>query len=461
MRIINVVFVVTVCCFLLLGPTIAQETRTATPEQRFFDWTEMKHATSVYANRRSRLMRMLGEQGIDFFIAPSAHGKSHGTTFRQTDGFMYFTGLELPHSVLVLDVRSRTSLVYAPRRDVRFESSSRRNDFPGRPLADDPELVRRSGIGEILPYESFENALSSWVSRDLTLSIDLGRSGPASAIEKDFIMDWNPAMTLLDRIYNVYPEATVSNAFHSVARLRMVKQPVEIEIMRRVVSLTAEAIRHAAAFIMDGVDERSLEAELEAVYKRGGAQRLSFSSIVKSGSNSLWPWRILAAHHDRRNRVMHDGDLVIFDVGTELDYYVSDVGRTFPVSGSFTKQQAEKLSMITAVSDAVIAAVRPGTTLPELLEVAIEAIPENERPYMQTGSFFGHHIGMSAGDPSLIDAPLEAGMVFTVEPWYYNHDDDISVFIEDVILVTEDGADVLTSVLPRSPEDLAQLVGRR
>ena len=76
----------------------------------------------------------------------------------------------------------------------------------------------------------------------------------------------------------------------------------------------------------------------------------------------------------------------------------------------------------------------------------------------QTPSFFGHHIGLSSGDPALMDISLEASMVFTVEPWYYNHDIDIAVFVEDVILVTEDGAEVLTSALPRTPEELEAMI---
>ena len=73
---------------------------------------------------------------------------------------------------------------------------------------------------------------------------------------------------------------------------------------------------------------------------------------------------------------------------------------------------------------------------------------------MQTPSFFGHHIGMAAGDPALVNEPLSAGMVFTVEPWYYNHDLEIAVFVEDVVLVTDDGAEVLTRTLPRTPEEI-------
>ena len=137
---------------------------------------------------------------------------------------------------------------------------------------------------------------------------------------------------------------------------------------------------------------------------------------------------------------------------------ISDVGRTFPVSGTFTPLQREKLLVSTAAADAIIAAVRPGITLLELTEIAYAAIPDDEEQYMQTPSFFGHHIGMSAEDPALLDEPLAPGMVFTVEPWYYNHDLEISVFVEDVILVTEDGAQVLTAGLGRTPEQLEAMI---
>jgi len=92
--------------------------------------------------------------------------------------------------------------------------------------------------------------------------------------------------------------------------------------------------------------------------------------------------------------------------------------------------------------------------------MAEAAIPADERPYMQTGVFFGHHIGLEVGDPSLPGAPLEPGMVFTVEPWYYNHELEIAVFVEDVILVTENGCENLTRDLPRSADGLEALMRR-
>ena len=129
----------------------------------------------------------------------------------------------------------------------------------------------------------------------------------------------------------------------------MVKGREEIALLRQAAEITSFGIRAAARTIHSGVDERSLEAEFEVEIKRRGAQRLAFDSIIKSGPNSLWPWRILASHYDRRNRSMRNGELVIFDVGCELDHYSSDVGRTFPVSGHFSDRQRQLIEMVVNV----------------------------------------------------------------------------------------------------------------
>ncbi|MEQ8424150.1 MAG: M24 family metallopeptidase, partial [Cyclobacteriaceae bacterium] len=168
--------------------------------------------------------------------------------------------------------------------------------------------------------------------------------------------------------------------------------------------------------------------------------------------------RILASHYERRNRKMQEGELVIFDVGCEYNNYVSDMGRTFPVSGKFTEEQKRILKMETAVSDAIIAAIKPGITFLDLKKVADSNIPQSEKKYMQVGLYFGHHLGLSSGDPNDTNAILRPGMIFTVEPWYYNHDKKISVFTEDEVLVTETGVEVLTKALPRTPEGLEKMM---
>jgi Xaa-Pro aminopeptidase len=445
---------------VLLGSQSAAAQGWPPPEEPYFEWTDLTFPAAEYDARRVRMMAVMTAAGGGVMLVPSGDGTTHGSTFRQENGFNYFTGLEVPRSMLLLHADAGTAALYLPRRDERFENPDRRNDFPGRALGDDPALSSRSGL-PVRDSRDLEALLGELARTETRVWIDAGHPGPIRPTGPHWSGGMEAEAAFQAFLSTQHPRLELVNAFEAVARLRMVKSPAEIEAMRRTAEATMSAIRHAAGRVSPGTDERTLEGEFELACKRAGAQRLAFSSIVKSGPNSLWPWRVLAAHYDRRNRAFEAGDLVIFDVGCELDYYSSDVGRTFPAGGGFSDRQREILEMVTAVSDAIIEAVRPGVTLAELRETAIRHIPENERRHMQTGSFFGHHVGLAVGDPALPELPLEPGMIFTVEPWYYNHSEGIAVFVEDEVLVTPDGSEVLTRGLPRDPDSLERLAGTR
>lgn len=429
-----------------------------TPEQRYSDWVRPGFRPQEYEFRRNRILDGLRATGGGLLLVPSSDGITHGETFRQLEDFWYLTGLEVPQSMLVLDARRDVSILFMPQRDPRFENPGRPNDFPGRPLLDDYRIRGIGGADDYRDIAELEGFLRERVGRGEILRVNAGAPGDVPDPVVPLVGSLDPTASLIRRLRDDYPDARLVNAFEIVARLRMVKSPAEIMRMRRAADATMAGIRAAAALVRPGVDERTLQGEFERACRQAGAQSIPFTPIIKSGPNSLWPWRVLAAHYNRRNRTLQDGDLVIFDVGCEINGYVSDVGRTFPVNGAFTEIQREKLLVSTRATEAVIAAVRPGVTLRELTQVAYDAIPDEEEPYMQTPSFFGHHIGLSAGDPALLDEPLAPGMVFTIEPWYYNHDLGVSVFVEEVLLVTEDGAEVLTDALPRNPDALEALV---
>ena len=134
---------------LVFGKTLAQPAAAQPPPtEAFFAWTRLQFAPEEYARRRAALGRLLADSGGGIFVAPSRAGLSDGTTFRQLEDFLYFTGLELPDSVLAIEAPTGRTTVFAPRRDARFENPSRPNDFPGRPLADDPALVNSDPEGE-------------------------------------------------------------------------------------------------------------------------------------------------------------------------------------------------------------------------------------------------------------------------------------------------------------------------
>ena len=429
-----------------------------TPEQRYADWAVPTFQAAEYQGRRSDLLAALARAGGGVFLVPSSDGVTHGETFRQLDDFLYLTGLELPGSLLALDADAGTAVLFTPARDFRFQNAGRANDFPGRPLGDDPAVARAAGLDGASPLMELPLRVAAWVADGRPLWVDPDAPGDVPVPRPVYVGRLGPVETLVLRLRGDHPGLTLRNAYPLVARARMRKSPAEVARMRRAADATAQAIRVTARSVAPGVTEATLQGIFEAACREQGALQIPFTPIVKSGPNSLWPWRILASHADRRNRAMEAGELVIQDVGCAVDGYVSDVGRTLPVDGTFTRVQREKIEMATRVSDAVIAAVRPGVTFADLTRIAYQAIPDEEEPYMQTPSYFGHHLGLSSGDPSLLEEPLAPGMVFTIEPWYYNHDLGISVFVEDVLLVTDDGVEVLTRTLPRTPDELERMV---
>ena len=426
---------------------------TSGAEERFFDWTSLQFPREEYQARRAKLAQQLRLSGGGVYLTPSRPGLSQGETFRQLDDFLYFTGLELPDSVFVLDAESGRAVVFAPPRDLRFENAARANDFPGRPLADDPVLPRVSGLDEVRPTADFERALASHVTAGRVLRV----AQPAER-EKALVAPFNAEAELVVSLRRLAPHARLESARSDVARCRMVKSKAEIDVLRRAARLSARALEEAASFVADGVDERKLEAEFEAACKRDGAQRLAFASIVKSGPHALFPWRLLAAHYDRRNRIMRNGEIVVLDVGCELDHYASDVGRTLPVWGRFHPEQRRVLETEVAAADAMIAAVRPGVTLAEVQAAGLARIPAADRGFMRAALYFGHHLGLAAADPQIDDARLEPGMVLTVEPWYYDRARGQVAFTEDMVLVTATGAENLTASLPRTAAALEAAV---
>lgn len=435
---------------------VTRPPETASSAERFLDWTQPVFPPDEYARRHAQAIALLGHD--DVLLIPSAEGTSAGETFRQFDDFEYFTGLEVPRSLLVIDGRDRRTVLFTPARDPRFENPGRPNDFPGRPLAPDPNLRERAALDEVAPDDRLASFFKLLEEAKARILLDGGgRTDGLDTTPSTMFDPPSPAATLAAFLSRAHPSLTVGDASALMAKLRMVKSAREIAIMKRAANATSAAISRGGASVRPGVDERTLTGAFIANCMEAGAQRVAFTPIIKSGPNSLWPWRILGAHYDRRNRALRAGELVIYDVGCEVDHYVSDVGRTFPVASTFSPRQRELVDMVRRISDAVIAAARPGLTLAGLQQVARASIPAEALDYMQAPLYFGHHIGLDAGDPALNEAALVPGMIFTIEPWYYNHDQGVAVFIEDEVLITPGGSENLTASLPRDAASLERL----
>ena len=158
--------------------------------------------------------------------------------------------------------------------------------------------------------EDFTNLLNLENSNKSKILINNGRPGEVKFAPNDYIATYSPVQVLLEAIKKKHTDLSFENIYEAIAKVRMIKSENEVKFLKQAANITVKGINEAAKAIKPGIDERYLEGVLEGDFKKNGSQRLAFGSIIKSGPNSHWPWRILATHYNRRNRIMQNGDLV-------------------------------------------------------------------------------------------------------------------------------------------------------
>jgi Xaa-Pro aminopeptidase len=222
----------------------------------------------------------------------------------------------------------------------------------------------------------------------------------------------------------------------------------------RAIDITCSALLEAMASIGPGQFEYEIQATIDYVFMRYGAQRPGFSSIVGSGPNSC------VLHHSANRRRAVKGDLVVLDVGAELFGYTADVTRTVPVSGRFSPRQREIYEIVLAAQKAGIAAVRPGVKLRDVHAAARKVIRDAgyARYFLHSTS---HWLGLDVHDVGATSRTLEEGMVLTVEPGIYLSEEELGIRIEDDVLVTRNGRQVLSDGVPRSVKEIEALMKGR
>jgi Xaa-Pro aminopeptidase len=246
-----------------------------------------------------------------------------------------------------------------------------------------------------------------------------------------------------------------------IARLRQVKDEEEIRRLREAVRITGEALREAMRAAEPGDWEYEIEAVIEYLFRTRGAERVGFPSIVGSGPNST------VLHYDESRRRTELGDLVVADVGAEYGYYSADITRTFPVSGRFTERQRAVYELVLGAQEAALERIRPGVTTRELGRAAREYMTRHSGDLCGARSctaYFvhglSHWLGMDVHDVGPRGVALEPGMVLTVEPGIYLADENLGVRIEDDVLVTPEGYEILSADVPRDPDEIEALMAR-
>ena len=411
-------------------------------------------------------------------IIPSAREatRSNDTNyrFRQDSDFYYLTGFEEPDSIAVVkaDQDPHYVLFVRPRDPEREIWDGRRAGVEG--------AKTEFGADESYPVAEFDEKLQEILDGAEKLYYRLG-------VNRDLdnrIVDQIARMRAINR-KPIHPPQTIIDPATIVHEMRVLKSGDEIELMQVAADIAAEAHCEAMKAARPGMQEYEVEALIEKVFRQRGAAGPAYTSIVGAGPNAT------VLHYINNDGELRDGELLLVDAGAEYKGYASDITRTFPINGRFTKPQRDIYDLVLKAQMACVEMVRPGTTHDQLKQHSIEVLTEGmvelgllqgkpeelisekkyEKFYMHG---LGHMLGIDVHDVGRYyfgkeSRALEPGVVMTVEPGIYIAPDSkdvpseylgIGIRIEDDVLCTAQGPRVLTSKVPKQAEEIEQLMAK-
>jgi Xaa-Pro aminopeptidase len=428
-------------------------------------------SAAEFTARRTRVAEAVGPRAIAVVQgAPSAVGY---TRFRQSNEFYYLTGIETPHAYLLIDGATQHSTLYLPPRDERREGSE------GKVLsAEDAEMVMElTGVDAVRARGDLEDDLRRHAAQGpppslytpfqpaegASVSRDLGRRR-VNDIKND-PWDGRPSREehFAALINERFPAFQVEDLSPTLDHLRLIKSEREIALIRRATELSGLAIMEAMRSAEPGMMEFELDGLAKFIFYRNGAQADAYYSLIASGTNA---WN--AHYHAGADRI-EDGELLLMDFAPDVGYYVADVTRQWPVNGTFNGWQRELYGFYLAYYKAILDNIRPG----DVQAIKQDALAEMRRilerwefskPHYRAaaegfveryaasaarpGGSLGHGVGMAVHDVGRGDGVLVPGMVFTIEPQFRIPEEQIYIRLEDMILITEDGAENMSGFIP-------------
>ena len=394
--------------------------------------------------------------------------------FRQDSDFFYLTGFEEPEAIAVMkpSETNKYSLFVRPRDPEREIWDGRRAGVEG--------AVSEFGADAAFPIAEFNGKLREILDNAEILYYRLGVNPELDdTIVREIVSmrGWNRKP--------IHPPQTIVDPASIIHEMRVVKSPDELEIMQTAADIAAEAHVAAMKAARPGMQEYQIEAVIEQIFRQRGAAGPAYTTIVGAGPNAT------VLHYINNDAELRDGDLLLVDAGAEYKGYASDITRTYPINGRFTKAQREIYDLVLKAQMSCVEMVRPGVTHEQLKRHSIEVLTEgmvelgllkgepeelikeskHEQFYMHG---LGHMLGIDVHDVGQYyygkeSRALEPGVVMTVEPGIYISPDTkdipekylgIGVRIEDDVLCTSNGPRILTNKVPKHAEEIEQLMAR-
>ena len=435
----------------------------------------MKISKAEFARRRKNLMGMMDKHTIAIIPGAREVTRSRDTEypFRQNSDLFYLTGFEEPDAVLVLVPGRRQGQVvlFCRERDPDMEL------WNGYRLG--PEgAVAYLGVDDAFPIDDLDEILPGLIEGTQRIYYSMGHDD----VFDQRVMGWVNQIRKLVRT-GAAPPADFTDLAFLLHEQRLIKSVAEVRVMRKAGEISAAAHVRAMQECQPGRYEYHLEAAIQHTFAEHGARFPAYNSIVGSGANAC------VLHYTENASKMRAGDLVLIDAGCEYQGYAADITRTFPVSGQFSNEQRAIYDVVLEAQRAAIAKVRPGNTWNQPHDATVRVITRGliklgllrgkERELIKAEAYrdfymhrAGHWLGLDVHDVGeyRVDGrwrQLEPGMVLTIEPGIYVAADNtkvpkrwrgIGVRIEDDVVVTEQGCDVLTGDVPKRADEIEALM---
>jgi len=418
-----------------------------------------RESNSVYAQRRARLVAS-ADAPIVLKGFTGREEESQSYIFTQEENFYYLTGHNEEGAGLILlpPADSRAKKDDFPAREILFlpEKNPTKEKWNGARMSPgDPGIEARTGFLDVRGFAQMRATIERLATFYPTLYTILPYEKELGGYphEKETV-DW---------LKLAVPQIALKDIRSNITDLRLIKSPSEVTFLRRAIDLSLEAHFAAMKMMRPGLWEYQVAAKMVEVHAMGGSEAEAYAPIVGAGPNST------ALHYDKLSRKIQDGDIVVLDVGAQYSGYAADITRTLPANGKFTTRQREIYDIVLGAQTAALAALKPGADMcaknkQSLFKIAYEYINSHGKDQhgKPLGQYFihglGHNIGLDVHDPGDSCKPLMAGQVVTIEPGIYIPEENLGVRIEDDVLITESGYELLSSKLPRSADEIEKIM---
>ena len=424
-----------------------------------------------FADRRAKIYDAIGPESLALMQGlPSVHSSA---IFRQSNEFFYVSGVVVPQALLLMDGAAKRSILYLPKQNVSraaVEGDLLSSDDPiktaqitGVDEVKSPDqlagdLQARAGVRSIyVPFAPTEGASES---------PDGARRRTGDAASDPWDGRVSREHHLRELLKTRAPKLEIKDLSPILNTLREIKSAAELAIITRATKIGGEALIEAMRSTAPGLHEYELDALAQFIFVRHGAQGEAYRAIVASGPAAM------NAHHRAGEKVMTAGELVLMDYCPDLGYYRCDVTRQWPVNGTFTADQRDLYGFYLGVYEALLSSIKGGLTAQQIVQNALPKMEQvlaaskfSKPMYTQAATRFldqyrataktgraglGHAVGMATHDFGGGSGMMRPGMVFTIEPALVVAQEQIYIRLEDMIVITEGGATILSDFVPRS-----------